>query len=316
MKRLLIYMACVWVLSGCSPEGTPLLPSSNAIRFISGISVEVTKSGGPVSGTTLPAGNRIGLYAVSEQIEEVESGKQVVMNNLPGTIGAEGAIDYDPVKYYETGKKYAFYACYPYTSAPNYTDAAQMPSISVSLATHANAQEDYMWAVLPEVTAAPGGTAAQKFTFRHALCRIRIRVWNGSTGEVPLSGISLTAPGSGTLSLSDGNWTETNEAGSNIFTSFTLFHPAEPIELQKDAFYEVPASLLQLPIGEEAMKQQTFSLLIAEKKYDIHPSTPAGGWQPGRSYLYTVWYATDGISFKGTVEDWNTVPGGDIEPEE
>lgn len=316
MKRLLIYMACVWVLSGCSPEGTPLLPSSNAIHFISGISVEVTKAGGPVSGTTLPAGNRIGLYAVSEQTGEGESGKQVVMNNLPGTIGAEGAIDYDPVKYYEAGRKYAFYACYPYTSTLSYTNAQQTPAISVTLAPHADAQEDYMWAALPEVIAAPGGTAAQKFTFRHALCRIRIRIWNGSTGEVPLEGISLAAPGSGTLSLSDGSWTEVNETQNNGFTTFTLFYPTEPVELQKDAFYEVPASLLQFPVGEETMRSQTFSLLIDGKTYKIHPVTPSGGWQPGLSYLYTLWYATDGVSFKGTVEDWNTVPVGDIETEE
>lgn len=316
MKRLLIYMACVWVLSGCSPEGAPLLPSSTAIRFTSGISVEVTKSGGPVSGTTLPVGSRIGLCAVSEQTGEGESSKQVVMNNLPGTTGAENAIDYDPVKYYETGRKYAFYACYPYTVALNYTDATQTPSVSITLATHADAQEDYMWAALPEVTATPGGTAAQKFTFRHALCRIRIRIWNGSMGEVPLNGISLSAPDSGTLSLSDGGWTEVNETRSNGFTTFTLFHPAEPVELPKDAFYEVPASLLQLPVGEEAMKLQTISLQIGGKTYEIHPSTPSGGWQRGFSYLYTVWYATDGVSFKGTVEDWNTVPGGDIETEE
>ena len=314
MKRLLIYMAFVWGLSGCSPEGTPLLPSSNAIRFVSGVSVGGTKSGGPVSGTMLPADSRIGLCAVSEQTREGENGKLVVMNNLPGTIGVEGTIDYDPVKYYETGRKYTFYACYPYTSVLNYTDATQTPSISVSLAPHADAQEDYMWAALPEVTGASSGT--QKLTFRHALCRVRIRLWNGSMGEASLDGISLSAPGSGTLSLSDGSWTEVHETQNKGFSTFTLFHPAEPVELPKDAFYEVPASLLQLPVGEEAMKLQTFSLQIAGKTYDIHPSTPAAGWQPGLSYLYTVWYATEGITFKGTVEDWNTVQGGDIETEE
>lgn len=316
MKRLLIYMAYVWVLSGCSPEGTPLLPSSNAIRFISGISVEVTKAGGPVSGTTLPEGSGIGLCAVSETAGETDgSGKQVVMNNILGAIGAEGVIDYDPVKYYETGRKYAFYACYPYTSTLNYTDAMQSPSISVVLATHAEAQEDYMWAALPEVTVATGGAPAQKFTFRHALCRIRIRVWNGSGANVPLNGISLSAPGSATLSLSNGSWTGM-ETESNGFVTFTLFHPAEPAVLPADAFYEVPTSLLQFPVGEETMKLQTFSLLINGRVYEIHPATPAGGWQPGFSYLYTVWYATDGVGFKGTVEDWNPVSGGDIETEE
>lgn len=303
MKRLLIYMVCVWLLSGCSPDGSPLSLSSGAIRFVSGISVEETKADGPVSGTTLPQGSRISLCSD-------------IMNNLTGTIGAEGSIDYNPVKYYETGKEYTFYACYPYTTALNYTDTGQAPSLPVSLATHADMQEDYMWAALPKVTAVSGGTPAQKFTFRHALSRIRLRIWNGSAGSVPLNGISLTAPGTGTLSLADGNWTGVNETQSEDFTLFTLFHPAEAVALPEEAFYEIPASMLQLPVGEEVMKSQMFSIVIDGKSYEIHPATPSGGWQSGVSYLYTVWYAAEGITFKGTVEPWNAVDGGDAPTEE
>ena len=41
-----------------------------------------------------------GLFACSTQ---TGGSSEVVMNNVAGTIGVEGAVDYDPVKYYEAG---------------------------------------------------------------------------------------------------------------------------------------------------------------------------------------------------------------------
>lgn len=311
MKRLLIYMVCFVLFSGCSPEDRALPPAPDAIRFVSGISVEVSKATGPVSGTVLQFGSCIGLFAASGG--SGGGGGTVVMNNLMGTVEAEGAIDYDPVKYYEKDKEYNFYACYPYTVF-DYTDAGKAPLLSVSLAPNAQAQDDYLWASLPGVTPEAGGTTGvRKFTFRHALCQVRVRVWNGSDKEVPLNSITLKAPGSGVLSLGDGTWSETNEAMVNTFTSFTLYSPSELSPLPKDAFYEVPSALLQLPVSEEAMKSQVFSITIEGKTYEVKPTTPAGGWKAGFSYLYTVWYATDGIGFQGTVESWQPVDGGNVD---
>ena len=113
MKRLLIYMVCFVLFSGCSPEDRALPPAPDAICFVSGISVEVSKATGPVSGTVLQSGSRIGLFAASGG--SGGGGGTVVMNNLMGTVEAEGAINYDPMKYYEKDKEYNFYACYPYT---------------------------------------------------------------------------------------------------------------------------------------------------------------------------------------------------------
>lgn len=314
MNRLLIYMVCVWLLSGCSPDSSPGLSSSGAIRFVSGISVEETKAAGAVASAMLPPDSRIGLYAVSQKTEGGAGGSeaQIVMNNLEGTVGAEGAIDYNPVKYYEAGRSYTFYACYPYMASLDYTNTGQAPSIPFSPAAYAVGQEDLMWASLSGVTYTPG---ARKFTFRHALSRIRLRIWNGSAAEVALDGIHLKAPASGVLSL-DGEWTEIEETQPKAFGSFTLFHPAEPVMLPKEAFYEVPASLLQLPVGEKLMLSQTFTVGIGGKTYEIHPSTPSGGWKSGVSYLYTIWYDTDGVGFKGTVEPWDPVEVGDAPVEE
>lgn len=141
MKRLLIYMVCSVLFSGCSPEDRALPPAPDAIRFVSGISVEVSKATGPVSGTVLQSGSCIGLFAASGG--SGGGGGTVVMNNLMGTVEAEGAIDYDPVKYYEKDKEYNFYACYPYTVS-DYTDAGKAPLLSVSLAPNAQAQDDYL----------------------------------------------------------------------------------------------------------------------------------------------------------------------------
>lgn len=315
MKRLLIYMVCAGLFTGCSPEDRPLPAAPQAIRFVSGVSVEVTRATGPVSGTVLPQGSRIGLFALSEQSGGGDP--QVLMNNLPGMVVAEGAIDYDPVKYYENGRKYAFYACYPYTASSGYTAAAGAPALAVTLDAYAGVQDDYLWASLPEVTPeSNAATAVRKFTFRHALCQVRVRIWNGSEATAALQGITLKAPDSGVLSLGDGSWSEIKETEADSFTSFTLFYPSEPVMLPKEAFYEIPASLLQLPVGSETMAKQTFSITIDGKTYNISPSTPAEGWQGGTSYLYTVWYATDGLTFQGTVSDWQPVDGGNIETEE
>ena len=302
-------MVCTALFSGCSPEDRALPPAPDAIRFVSGISVEVSKATGPVSGTVLQSGSRIGLFAASGGNGGV--GGTVVMNNLVGTVGAEGAIDYDPVKYYEKDKEYNFYACYPVF---DYTDAGKVPLLSVSLAPNAQAQDDYLWASLPGVTPEVGGTTGvRKFTFRHALCQVRVRIWNGSDKEVPLNSITLKAPGSGVLSLGDGTWSKAKETETKSFTSFTLYSPSELSPLPKDAFYEVPAALLQLPVSEEVMKSQVFSITIDGDTYEVTPTTPAGGWQVGFSYLYTVWYATDGIGFQGTVESWQPIEGGNID---
>lgn len=313
MKRLLIYMVCFVLFSGCSPEDRALPPAPDAICFVSGISVEVSKATGPVSGTVLQSGSCIGLFAASGG--SGGGGGTVVMNNLMGTVEAEGAINYDPMKYYEKDKEYNFYACYPYTVF-DYTDAGKAPLLSVSLAPNAQAQDDYLWASLPGVTPEAGGaTGVRKFTFRHALCQVRVRIWNGSGQEVPLNSITLKAPGSGVLSLGNGTWSEAKETETNTtpFTSFTLYSPSELSSLPKDAFYEVPAALLQLPVSEEVMKSQAFSITIDGKTYEVTPTTPAGGWKAGFSYLYTVWYATDGIGFRGTIESWQPVNGGNID---
>lgn len=307
MKRLLLYMVCTGLFSGCSPDNGTFTPVLAAIRFASGISVEVSRAEGTVSGSTLPQASRISLFA--------NNGEAVVMNNLAGTVGAEGAIDYNPVKYYETGKTYAFYACYPYDASLVYSPATQVPSVAITLETQAGEQDDYMWAALADVN--PESHApVLKLTFRHALSRLRIRIWNGSGAEVGLSNITVKAPGNGTLSIADGSWSNIGETNADAFASFILCNYPEPVKLAPDAFYEVPASLLLLPVGEESMKQQTFSLSLGGKTYEITPSTPSGGWKSGVSYLYTVWYATDGVTFKGTIEPWEPVDGGETETEE
>ncbi|WP_455638841.1 fimbrillin family protein [Parabacteroides sp.] len=210
MKRLLLYMVCTGLFSGCSPDNGTFTPVSAAIRFASGISVEVSRAEGTVSGSTLPQASRISLFA--------NNGEAVVMNNLAGTVGAEGAIDYNPVKYYETGKTYAFYACYPFDASLVYSDATQVPSVAIRLKTQAGEQDDYMWAALTGVE--PESHApVLKLTFRHALSRLRIRIWNGSGAEVGLSNITVKAPGNGTLLIADGSWSdigETNAWGTNF----------------------------------------------------------------------------------------------------
>lgn len=316
MKWLLIYMVCVGLFAGCSPEDRPTM-ASGQIRFVSGVSVEVSRATGPVSGNVLPQDSRIGLFAVAASSIEGSNAPAIIMNNLPGTVGAEGAIDYDPVQYYEAGKKYSFYACYPYTASAVYSNPSEVPRLTVSLEKQAGAQDDYLWATLSDVTPQSAvGTGVQKFTFGHALCQVRVRIWNGSGAEVPLGSITLKAPASGVLSLADGSWSRIDATDAKGFSEFTLYSPPEATMLPTEAFYEVPASLLQLPVNETVMKTQTFSLTIGGKSYAVTPSSPAGGWQSGYSYIYTVWYATEGITFQGTVGPWQQVNGGPIDTEE
>ena len=248
MKRLLIYLVCAAMFGGCSPDDRRETPSGGAIRFVADVSVETSKASGLLSGTVLPDGSRAGLFACSTQ---TGGSSEVVMNNVAGTIGVEGAVDYDPVKYYEAGKNYSFYACWPYTASMAYTDAADAPSLKISLGDQAGSQADYLWASLKVTPDTDRSNDIGRLTFRHALCRIRVRIWNGSTAGVFLNSITLTAPGSGTLSLADGSWEEVEEG--NRFPSFILCRYSEAVELPQEAFYEIPISLLQLPVGAETM---------------------------------------------------------------
>ena len=311
MKRLLIYLVCAAMFGGCSPDDRRETPSGGAIRFVADVSVETSKASGLLSGTVLPDGSRAGLFACSTQ---TGGSSEVVMNNVAGTIGVEGAVDYDPVKYYEAGKNYSFYACWPYTASMAYTDAADAPSLKISLGDQAGSQADYLWASLKVTPDTDRSNDIGRLTCRQALCRIRVRIWNGSTAGVFLNSITLTAPGSGTLSLADGSWEEVEEG--NRFPSFILCRYSEAVELPQEAFYEIPISLLQLPVGAETMKKQVFSITIDGQTFEVSPATPAEGWAAGYSYLYTVWYATDGVTFQGTIEPWLPVEAGEVDPEE
>lgn len=104
MKRLLTYLVWLALFLGCSPEDRREPLSGGAIRFVADVSVEASKASGLLSGTVLLSGSRAGLFAGSAQSGGGSS--EVVMNNVVGTIGAEGSVSYDPLKYYEAGREY------------------------------------------------------------------------------------------------------------------------------------------------------------------------------------------------------------------
>lgn len=314
MKTNLLPLFTLLLLAACEAESNSSGMDATPIRFASGVALQ-TKAGA-VEGRVLPEGSRIGIVAWSQKVADGEEGDAIlVMDNLPGTAEADGALSYNPVKYYEPGFVYRFYACHPYDAAVSAFETEGGPSLPVELKTDAILQHDYMWATPLRVTPeADPPTGARKFTFHHALSRIRVQVRNESGSAQRLGYVEVEAPSVGTFSLRNGEWSNMDTAEVKGYKRFSLYHPTIPEVLPKDSCWVVPGSLLLLPVTDVTLL--TFRVKIGDEEFQIPPTTPAGGWQAGLSYLYTVWYGATGIVFKGTVAPWDEVPGGNITPDE
>lgn len=330
MKNLILLAAVAFAATACSDHDEwQNKPDANAITFGTTVQVE-TKA--MVSGTNIPDGEKIGIYALTDAATPAWATSNE-MDNTEATSNGSGGLDYSPLKTYTEDNIYNFYAYYPHTTADASGDGIKVPTaggspkLQVTLVKTPDAQVDYMYAVPIEgykrTTAEVGNT--QKLVFKHALTQVRFKFKNTETAnKVTIVNIQIKDNDKGTMSITDGSWSNLSATGAsgNIFT---LYQPVVAAEVTAASTLDIPKQLMLFPKSGVEMAANTASGLSfvlnlkdasdQDKAVTIAPKVPATGLEAGKSYLYTLLYsetAKDFITLSTEVVDWADATGGDL----
>lgn len=331
MKNLILLAAVALAATACSDHDELKAPSeANAITFGTTVEVE-TKA--VVSGTQIPSGEKVGIYALTHASTPAWAASNE-MDNTEATSNGSGGLDYSPVKTYTEDNFYNFYAYYPYTAANSSEDGIKVPTAGVSpklqvtLAKTPEAQADYMYAEPIENykrTAAESGKT-QKLVFKHALTQVRFKFKNTETAnKVSIVSIQVTDKDKGTMDITNGTWSSLSATGASGNT-FTFYQPTVAQEVAKESAFDIPGQLMLFPKTGAEMAANTkdsgldFVLNLKDnsdqdKSVTITPKVPATGLEAGKSYLYTLLYsetAKDFITLSTEVVDWVNAVGGDL----
>lgn len=330
MKNLILLAAAAFAATACSDHDEwQSKPDANAITFGTTVQVE-TKA--MVSGTNIPDGEKIGIYALTDAATPAWATSNE-MDNTEATSNGSGGLDYSPLKTYTEDNIYNFYAYYPYTTADASGDGIKVPTaggspkLQVTLVKTPDAQVDYMYAVPIEgykrTTAEAGNT--QKLVFKHALTQVRFKFKNTeAANKVTIVNIQIKDNDKGTMSITEGSWSNLSATGASGNT-FTFYQPVVAAEVTAASTLDIPKQLMLFPKSGAEMAANTASGLSfvlnlkdasdQDKAVTIVPKVPATGLEAGKSYLYTLLYsetAKDFITLSTEVVDWVDATGGDL----
>lgn len=331
MKNLILLATVALVAASCSDDdGLQDGPSkNNTILFGTSVQVE-TKA--PVTGTNIPDGEKVGIYALTHATTPAWAATNL-MDNVSATSNGSGGLEYSDLKEYTTNNLHNFYAYYPYTVTETGDDgvvapaAGKAPTLKVTLAKTPDAQADYMYAVPIEnykrtTEEATAGTI-QKLVFKHALTQIRFKFKNTeATNKVSIVNIQVKDNDKGTMSITDGTWNDLSATGSN---TFTFYHPSSIQVVENSTTFDLPGQLMLFPkTGTEMAANTTGGLEFIlnlknasdqDKSVTITPKVPTTGLEAGKSYLYTLLYSEtvkDFISLSAEVTEWVNAEGGNL----
>lgn len=325
MKNLILLATVALVAASCSDDdGLQDGPSkNNTILFGTSVQVE-TKA--PVTGTNIPNGDKVGIYALTDATTPAWAATNL-MDNVSATSNGAGGLEYSDLKEYTNDNLYNFYAYYPHTASITVPGDKTAPKLSVTLEKTSDAQSDYMYAV-PIVNykrtadEATAGTI-QKLVFKHALTQIRFKFKNTeAANKVSIVNIQVKDKDKGTMSITDGTWSELSATGSN---TFTFYHPSSIQVVEKGTTFDLPGQLMLFPkTGTEMAANATGGLEFIlnlkdnsdqDKSVTITPKVPTAGLEAGKSYLYTLLYSEnvkDFISLSAEVTEWVNAEGGNL----
>lgn len=325
MKNLILLATVALVAASCSDDdGLQDGPSkNNTILFGTSVQVE-TKA--PVTGTNIPDGEKVGIYALTDATTPAWAATNL-MDNVSATSNGAGGLEYSDLQTYVEDNLYNFYAYYPYNASITAPGAQTAPKLTVTLEKTPDAQSDYMYAKPIEKykrtsEEATAGTI-QKLVFKHALTQIRFKFKNTeATNKVSIVNIQVKDNDKGTMSITDGTWNDLSATGSN---TFTFYHPSSIQVVENSTTFDLPGQLMLFPkTGTEMAANTTGGLEFilnlkdnsdAEKKVTITPKVLTTGLEAGKSYLYTLLYSEtvkDFISLSAEVTEWVNAEGGNL----
>ncbi len=315
MKTTVLMLSGLALLSACADnEISDTRIEAGMIRFESGIQTK----GGPVTGTQFASGTQVGVYALENPDGGTPvwtnatngSANNLLMGNVVCTANGNGGLTYDPAKMYKESAKYSFFGYYPYSTTIIAPATGQSPKLACTFQTTPSDQVDYMYAT-PLENQGPSDNA-QVLKFNHALTQVTVKLINGTKKKLTLNSLTIDAPGSATLDISNGTWSSPGASAT-----YHLYGPAAGEEIAANASYLVKGQLMLLPVGSGGTAY-TFDMSVTEEgsgateKKGLTLTLPSGGMKAGYSYEYTITYGASSIQLSTSVTEWQYVSGPGI----
>lgn len=316
MKTTVLMLSGLALLSACADnEISDTRTEAGMIRFETGIQTK----GGPVTGTQFASGTQVGVYALENPSggtpvwTDATDGAQnnLLMGNVVCTATGNGGLTYDPAKMYKESAKYSFFGYYPYNTAITAPSTGQSPKLACTFQTTPSDQVDYMYAT-PVENQGPSNNA-QVLKFNHALTQVTVKLINGTKKKLTLNSLTIDAPGSATLDISNGAW-----SSPGAVATYHLYGPAAGKEIAANASYQVEGQLMLLPVAATGAAY-TFDMSVTEggsgtstDKTGQTLTLPSGGMKAGYSYEYTITYGASSIQLSTSVTEWQYVSGPGI----
>lgn len=316
MKTTVLMLSGLALLSACADNDiSDTRVEAGMIRFESGIQTK----GGPVTGTQFTGGTQVGVYALENPGGGIPvwtdamdgSANNLLMGNVVCTANGNGGLTYDPAKMYKDVAKYSFFGYYPYSATITAPATGQSPKLACTFQTTPSDQVDYMYAT-PVENQGPSNNA-QVLKFNHALTQVTVKLINGTTKKQTLNSLTIHAPGSATLDISNGTW-----SSPGALATYHLYGPAAGKDIAANASYLVEGQLMLLPVAATGAAY-TFDMSVTEEggstptdKTGLTLTLPSGGMKAGYSYEYTITYGASSIQLSTNVTEWQYVSGPGI----
>uniref|UniRef100_UPI0040266916 fimbrillin family protein n=1 Tax=Parabacteroides distasonis TaxID=823 RepID=UPI0040266916 len=317
MKKLMISMLAMAAMVSCTNEiEGPYQPKVNenepvAVEFGQSINL-YTKA--PVTGDKL-ASTKIGIWAQKHSGTPAWAATNL-MDNISLSVDGDGAITYtttsEKVYYsFENDAKYDFYAYTPYADkATNGLEitaagAGTAPNLKVTLDPANKAQTDIMYADPTNLKNKVKSTDPIALPFKHALAQVKFKIQKEQSlsDAMTLSAIKVSANTTGTMDISNGNFTNIGTPGDFIaLSSDNITIPAKAASDDSKAIDAGdPIMVFPKELGDNAV---TFT--IGGKDYTFKPSATLTA---GAATTITVTVTATGVSFTQSLTDWTPESG-------
>ncbi len=186
MKKIMTMVAIALMVMGCEQKNESVLPHDNEIRIEARMSgSEITR----VAGTSFEQGDRMSLYAVEyngEEVSEVQPSGNYINN---ARLTYNGAMWESNRPLYWSAAPCDFYGMYPYQELTSLKDVMFEVATDQSGESTANAlggyeASDLMWAKAEHVSQADGSV---QLSFHHMMSRLVVKIEKGPKfdGKIP-----------------------------------------------------------------------------------------------------------------------------------
>lgn len=272
----------------------------SAVRFASSIghvaTLQRASAGTRAAGTTWTSGDSIGVFMVNmgtKNIAEDANNKKYTTSGNSSFTGDASNIIYYPMD----GSNVDFIAYYPYKSSTTLTAAINV-TISVEQTTANQPTFDLLYAATTGKYS-KASTGMVPLTFGHQLTKLVINTKAGE-GLLPTDLAKMTIKINGmntanTFNLSEGKLGATSTIPSGI----------TPRMITDGSEYD--AIIMPATFAANAV---SVVFTLDKTKEDFTWKIPAGTFAAGKVNTYDITLARTGVTFTGTITDWDTGTGG------